>query len=108
MAVHPEVSELLLPDIPDFACPSCHQPLVADQAGWRCVEEEIRFPAEDGIPSFLLPGRREALGEFLTMYQRIRKAEGWGNAAAQYYRELPYANENGTHGKIWRIRARTF
>ncbi len=99
--------EVLL-DIPDLACPSCHRPLVADGAGWRCAEEKIRFPTEDGIPNLLLPGRLEALQEFLTTYQRIRKTERWGTGTAEYYRQLPHVDQSGAHPSIWKIRARTF
>ncbi len=93
---------------PDFVCPSCHRGLVAIQDGWRCVDEQIEFQTEEGIPDFLLPKTREELQAFLKTYQQVRNAEGWGEASAEYFERLPYRDLSGRHVLIWKIRARTY
>lgn len=106
--LEPPTTELPAGDFPEFACPSCHRPLVADVTGWRCVQEGLRFSIEEGIPDFLLPVRRESVAEFLGTYQRIRRAEGWGHPTADYYRYLPYRDLSQRQSSIWSLRAKTY
>jgi SAM-dependent methyltransferase len=90
----------------EFVCPSCREVLVVDREGWYCKREDLRFSPDGGIPSFLLPRRKEALQKFLDAYKQIRKTEGWGGPGS--CEELPYRDRGGKHRWIWSIRARTF
>lgn len=94
--------------LPEFVCPSCHRPVVRARSGWHCLTEDFHFDTEGGIPDFILPGRRNEIDRFLTDYQKIRSAEGWGSNDAKYYRDLPYTDRSGKHIRTWRLRARTF
>jgi SAM-dependent methyltransferase len=92
----------------EFACPSCHGPLIRYDGKWQCQKEGLRFGKEEGVMSLILPHRRKPLETFLKSYQKIRHFERWGSLSAQYYRDLPYHDRSGEHSDIWRVRARTF
>ena len=91
-----------------FVCPSCHGTLESFDGSWRCSAEDLGFGMEHGIPTFILPHRRDTLAGFLEFYRRVRSSEGWGSSSAEYYRGLPYHDRTGNHDSVWRIRARTF
>ena len=46
--------------------------------------------------------------QFLTSYQTVRRAEGWGARTAAYYRNLPLVSPTDPQRKIWRVRAASF
>lgn len=91
-----------------FACPSCGGTLVVSSAGWECNHESLRFSAMNGIPDFILPGRRSILDQFLSTYQSVRRKERWGSQDTRYYRELPYRDLSGEHSDVWAIRAKSY
>ncbi|MBI3006620.1 MAG: class I SAM-dependent methyltransferase [Ignavibacteriales bacterium] len=89
-------------------CPSCHKNLERAENGWACMNESLTFGLVDGIPDFLLPSRRYEVGQFLDIYQAVRKSEGWGSDNAEYYLSLPYSDMSGKHKANWQIRSKTF
>jgi len=91
-----------------FVCPSCRESVVRANAGWRCERESLEFPDADGIPDFVLPGRRSSIAAFLRSYVEVRKAEGWGDPGEEYYHDLPYRDRTGRQKRIWQLRSRTF
>lgn len=60
------------------------------------------------MPDLILPSRRERVDNFLSIYQNIRRAEGWGSTSVDYYLSLPYRDLTGNHRRMWKMRARTF
>ncbi len=95
------------PNTPAFACPRCHDELLAVSASLvRCPKDDLAFGLEDGIWRFLLPERVEHFHRFVEEYQTVRRAEGWGGDTAAYYRDLPCVA--GPHADIWRIRAQSY
>ncbi len=49
-----------------------------------------------------------SLDRFLTPYQTIRRAEGWGALDAAYYQNLPQVAASDPQRAIWRVRAANF
>ncbi len=49
-----------------------------------------------------------SIDHFLTPYQTIRRAEGWGAPDAAYYRNLPQVAASDPQSAIWRVRAANF
>ena len=94
-------------DLP-LVCPSCQGVLALTEEGWKCEIESIVFKNEDGTPDFVLPRRREAITQFLSVYETIRRSEGWGSNDIEYYHQLPYKDIKGKHSNIWKIRSKTF
>jgi len=92
----------------EFVCPSCKERLLKQTDDWICEAEALRFSVRDGIPDFILPHRRSAVEEFLTVYNTVRTKEKWGSNQAEYYRLLPFQDITGIHRSIWRIRSKTF
>lgn len=77
------------------------KPLICDYCG-------ASFAAEDGIWQALHGTRREHYARFMQEYERVRRAEGRGSDASDYYLALPFEDRSGRHGWQWSIRARTF
>ena len=95
-------------DLKSYVCPSCHGPLLSNETGWHCLEEQVQFHRVNGIPDFILPARRVALENFLAGYQRVRRAEGWGSSEPARHRALPYPDHAENHVRLWEIRSQTF
>jgi len=91
-----------------YVCPSCRQGLESSEIGYGCPVEGFRFTNTQGVPDFILPGRRQTVDEFLSVYNTVRKSEEWGSRDFRYYLELPYNDTTGKHSSIWRLRARTY
>lgn len=91
-----------------YVCPSCRGVLAESPRGWECKNESLFFETADGIPDFILPGRRSILDLFLNTYQSVRRKERWGSKEPRYYSELPYRDLSNEHQRIWAIRAKSY
>ena len=96
-----------------FACPTTHAPLEyleADSMHSRLNGNVYR--RVDGIWRFLRLHRAAYFAEFVAGYEALRRAEGRGSAAADFYRALPYAKVAGNnpfHSTAgWQLRARSY
>lgn len=92
----------------DFVCPSCGGILQEHGTAWRCDKDHLTFRTEQDIPDFILPSQRQRIDRFLSVYQHVRKKEGWGSEDIDYYRKLPFKDTTGYYRKIWKLRAKTF
>jgi len=92
-----------------FVCPRC-QTTLERKASDRltCPRDGLEFWQIDGIWRFLLPESEAHYSRFIADYESIRRSEGRGSNAANYYRALPYKDLNGQHSADWAIRARSF
>ncbi len=100
-----------MPDLPSlaFACPRCRAPLEPLEPGaLRCPTDGQVFPCLDGTWRMLLPEREAHFSRFILEYETIRRAEGRGSQAPEYYRALPYQDRSGVMAADWRIRAVSF
>ncbi len=77
-------------------------------AAARCDHDSITYELKDGIWRLLPPDRLSALDGFLSHYENVRRAEGWGADDAAYYRALPWTDRSGRRNELWRARARHF
>jgi len=55
----------------------------------------------------LSPEGKACFERFVRDYEKVRKQEGWGSPAPEYYLALPFKDLTNKHSWIWRIRART-
>lgn len=102
---------MMLPAPPPFrfACPTCRAPLTAASPDtFICPQDGAVYPCVDGIWRLLPPARADHFRSFIREYETVRQREGWGNAASDYYRALPFTDLSGRHPAIWYIRARSF
>jgi SAM-dependent methyltransferase len=81
-----------------YSCPECRQPIDPAQ---RCA---CGFLAriDDGIVDLMTPAQIEEYSGFITAYDAVRQAEGWGGDDL----DLPHAPQG--HREIWAVRRRTF
>lgn len=91
-----------------FHCPSCLGQLHQQATTWFCENENLKFENLNGIPQFVLPHRKDVLEKFLSVYQIVRRNEGWGSENTEYYLSLPFRDTTGKHSAIWKIRERSF
>lgn len=92
-----------------FACPACGSPLERISSEEQvCRVEGIHFRSVDGVWRFLLPGRGQALAQFMREYETVRAAEERGSDDPAYYRALPFADLTGKFASDWRIRASSY
>jgi SAM-dependent methyltransferase/uncharacterized protein YbaR (Trm112 family) len=92
-----------------FACPTCRARLEEiDSEQQRCPMEGTIYRRESGIWRLLPPDRAAAFQRFITEYETVRRAEGWGASDANYYRALPFEDRTGRFRDLWRIRADNF
>lgn len=92
-----------------FSCPGCGTaltPIAPDQL--RCPSDGAIYRRHHGIWRFLLPERAQALAQFMTDYETVRRSEGRGDADAAYFRALPFEDLSGRFAGAWRIRAASF
>jgi SAM-dependent methyltransferase len=92
-----------------FVCPRCRTTLersAPDRV--TCPKDGLEFWNVDGIWRFLLPEIEAHYARFIKDYESIRCSEGRGSTSADYYRALPFQDQNGQHPADWRIRARSF
>lgn len=79
-------------NISSFCCPGCSATLEREKGIWRA-----------------LPSSREAhFAQFIRDYEQIRRAEGRGSDASEFYLNLPYRDLTGRNSWQWAIRAKTF
>jgi len=87
----------------------CGAPLVSigvDEL--RCSHQGVTFHRVNGIWEMIAPDRLDRLRRFVAEYGLIRRREGRGNPASEYYRALPYVDVTGRFSRDWRIRAASF
>jgi ubiquinone/menaquinone biosynthesis C-methylase UbiE len=92
-----------------FICPRCRTTLDRTTPDrFTCPKDGLEFYKVDGIWRFLLPESEAHYARFIKDYESIRRAEGRGSTAANYYRALPFKDLSGEFAKDWGIRARSF
>src|SRR5512138_3632198 len=92
-----------------FVCPRCRTTLERDTPDRvTCPQDGLEFRKEAGIWRFLLPESEAHYARFIADYEAVRRAEGRGSPAADYYRALPFKDLSGRRRADWRIRARSF
>ncbi|MCB8945195.1 MAG: class I SAM-dependent methyltransferase [Ardenticatenaceae bacterium] len=93
----------------EFACPRCGGVLTAvTPHTLTCPHDNLTFTQIEGIWRLLLPERAAHFQQFITEYETVRQAEGWGSQQAGYYRALPQVPADDPFAAIWHIRARSF
>lgn len=92
----------------ELACPLCriHLDVIGETA--HCEGCGRKYVRQHGIWRFLLPARAKQFEKFLEKYRRMRRAEGWGAADADYFRALPRVSPDDPQHAIWRIVANNF
>lgn len=92
-----------------FACPIC-QATLEDESGEekRCAQCGHTYRCEQGIWRMLPAERQAAYSRFIREYEIIRREEGRGSNASDYYRALPYRDLSGRMAGDWHIRAESF
>jgi cytosine/adenosine deaminase-related metal-dependent hydrolase/SAM-dependent methyltransferase len=95
-------------DTHPYHCPSCRCRLIESGNRWKCTGERLEFGHTDGIPDFILPGRRERVDRFVHIYRTVRSHEQWGSEDARYYELLPFEDITGRHSSVWKIRSATY
>lgn len=92
-----------------FVCPLCRDPLQQTAATtYVCPRDKQRYHSVDGIWRFLPPPLAARYEHFITSYETIRLAEGWGSATATDYRALPFTYGSGPYRDVWRIRVGSY
>ena len=92
-----------------LACPRCHAPLEpSGEDELCCTADHLTFTCVDGIWRMLLPERAGLFQQFIQEYETVRRAEGRGSSASDFYRCLPYRDLTGNWSPDWRIRAGSF
>jgi SAM-dependent methyltransferase len=97
-------------------CPSCRRNLTAISYHALGIRHEViqcrvcrKLLAQQSEIWIALPeDRRYYFEEFLRDYETVRRAEGRGSDAPDFYLELPYVDRTGNHSWEWEIRARTY
>jgi len=85
-------------------CPRC-------QASMRtafCRQCDFVLREENGIWKAMPEERLAYFARFIGDYEQIRKAEGRGGHAADFYLNLPYMDVSGRNPQQWAIRAHSF
>jgi SAM-dependent methyltransferase len=85
-------------------CPRC----LSDLNSIDCSCCGLHLEICEGIVDALPPERAAHYARFMRDYECIRKAEGRGSTAEEFYCQLPYCDVTGKNSGQWRIRARTF
>jgi SAM-dependent methyltransferase len=94
---------------PTLMCPRCGGSLAAESSpGLRCRACRFLLGVRDGIWLALPPERQAYFSQFISDYERVRKAEGRGSGLPTYYLALPFKDLSGRHQSQWAIRARTY
>lgn len=94
---------------PLWACPSCRQPLTAqNNLLLVCPAEGLTFPCVDGVWHCLLPHASVRYAQFIQEYETIRLAEGRHSPDPAYYRALPWQDLSARMTAGWATRAQTF
>lgn len=73
-----------------------------------CMDCGATFGVRDRVAEFLDLGVQPQLREFTQGYQRIRRAEGYTDRGAAYYRGLPDHPADDPDSAIWKIRRKSF
>ncbi len=97
-------------------CPQCFAPLGAiryeallqDALRMCCSSCSFCLSQESGIWNALPVARAERFRRFIRDYEHIRRHEGRGSDAPDFYLALPYEDLSGRNSSQWKIRARSF
>jgi SAM-dependent methyltransferase len=97
-------------------CPVCssdgnarpYESLAAESNLVECQACSCKISQDRGIWKTLLPVRQEYFARFMGEYEQVRKAEGRGSTAADFYLALPFRDITGKNAWQWSIRARTY
>jgi ubiquinone/menaquinone biosynthesis C-methylase UbiE len=97
-------------------CPSCgkdgpalsYESLAANHDRVVCKTCSFATTQKSGIWLALPPARQQYFARFMQEYEHVRKLEGRGSAAPEFYLALPFRDVTGRNASQWSIRARTF
>jgi ubiquinone/menaquinone biosynthesis C-methylase UbiE len=97
-------------------CPSCgngglalsYESLAASHERVVCKSCSFATAQKSGIWMALPPARQQYFARFMQEYEHVRKLEGRGSAAPEFYLALPFRDVTGRNASQWSIRARTF
>jgi SAM-dependent methyltransferase len=100
----------------ELRCPECQGHLIS--LSYRSLSQGVcccfcsacsaTVEQEQGIWLALPPSRQAHFARFMKEYEEIRKAEGRGSAAAEFYLALPFRDLTDRNSWQWAIRAKTF
>ncbi len=91
------------PDVP-LCCPRCRIKMRADTCPSCSYQIEMRHE----IALALEPERARYYAPFTEAYEAIRRSEGRGSAADDFYLRLPWEDLTGRNEWQWRIRGRSY
>lgn len=93
-------------------CSACRNPLptvdLSESLSSVCSECGFILAIENDIFRCLAPACQLHFAQFVREYELVRKKEGRGSSAADYYLELPFKDLTGQNSWQWLIRARTW
>jgi SAM-dependent methyltransferase len=95
--------------LPQFICPECRRPVVADgDGGFCCGPCGEGYPCTDGIFRFLTRRRAAAAEPFVRQYRAVRARDGHREHLPEFYRTLPMVRREHRCAAEWRIRRESY
>lgn len=97
-------------------CPACtcdciempYESLAQERPAIPCKNCSFTFIQRDGVWRALPPDRQTYFARFVREYEAVRRAEGRGSEAPEFYLALPHSDVTGRNSWQWTIRARTY